>query len=119
MLQKHLVLNGVFSILSGLSLVFLSNYFEQLIGFDNSWILPLIGFNLIGFGAFVLYASKALLQKRLIINLISTMDGLWVVGSIILLVIDPFGFSLEGKILIAVVALWIAYLGIQHYRHNK
>ncbi|MCO4806903.1 MAG: hypothetical protein KC456_09955 [Flavobacteriales bacterium] len=119
MLRKHLVLNGVFSILSGLAMVFLSNYFMQLIGFENDWILPLIGFNLIGFGAFVLYASRALLKKHQIINLISALDGMWVVGSFILLILDPFGFPTEGRVLIALAAAWIAYLGIQQYRHNK
>jgi len=119
MLRKHLVLNGVFSILSGLAMVFLSNYFMQLIGFENDWILPLIGFNLIGFGAFVLYASRALLKKHQIINLISALDGMWVVGSFILLILAPFGFPTEGRVLIALAAAWIAYLGIQQYRHNK
>jgi hypothetical protein len=110
-LKKHLKMNSVFSAIFGMIMLVFSNKLNTIFGIYNSYIFPIIGLNLILFSAFVWFVSLKQLTNKLLIKLISGLDALWVIGSIIIILFNPFELSKMGHIIIGIIANWIAFLG--------
>ena len=77
---------------------------------ENQYVIPLIGLNLIIFSFFVWYVSLKQLSNKTFTNIISGLDFLWVLGSLIIVSFDLFELSPNGKLIIGLVAIWIAFL---------
>lgn len=113
------MLNSAFSALSGLLLTFASNMFNSLMGISNTLILPIIGINLLVFSLMVYYVAVKQLKNKSLVNLITTLDLLWVIGSLALIVFQWFDLSTTGYIVIGCVSIWIAYLAFMQFKYNK
>ena len=85
-LKKYLTINSAFSALSGLTMLIISSKLNDLFNIDNAYVFPIIGANLLVFSAFVLFVAKKQLANKTLVNIITTLDFLWVLGSIVLLV---------------------------------
>lgn len=118
-LKKYLTFNAIFSFLSGFIMIFYSDFLQSLFGFDNPYVFPIIGGNLLFFAAVVYVVSVRYLDNKLFINIISSLDGLWVIGSIVISGFQLFGLTSNGYLIISLVAMWIGYLGYQQYSYNK
>ncbi len=118
-LKTYLTINALFSALTGLFMVLFSNQLQSFLGFTNTMILPVIGVLLVGFGLFVYSVANKHLENKKLVNLISIMDAFWVLGSSMILVLGLFDLTIQGYKAIGIVAVWIAYLGYNQYRHNK
>ena len=115
-LKFYLIVNAGFSGLSGLVLLLFSPGLQRFLGFSNDVILPGIGINLILFGIFVYMVVRKHLHNRVLVNLISTLDILWVLGSIWIVSTRKYGLSPEGYALISAVAVWVGFLAYSQLR---
>lgn len=118
-LKKHLTYNAIFSLFSGFIMIFYSNFLQSLFGFENPYVFPMIGGNLLFFSAVVFFVSVRYLDNKLFVNIISALDGLWVIGSIIISGFQLFGLTSNGYLIISIIAMWIGYLGYQQYSYNQ
>lgn len=118
-LKKYLTINSGFSLTTGLGMLFFSNALNAFFNIENAYVFPVIGLNLIGFAIFVGYVSSKQLTNKMLVNLISGLDGLWVLGSFIIILFGLFDLSQNGNILIGIVAVWIGFLGYKQFVNNK
>jgi len=118
-LKRYLTINSVFSAVCGIAMVILFVELNTFFHIVNQYVFPVIGLNLIIFSIFVGYVSRKQLTNKTLVNLISGLDALWVLGSLIIVLFGLFGLSRNGNILIIFVAVWIAFLGYNQFRFNK
>ncbi|MBO6515791.1 MAG: hypothetical protein JJ975_04490 [Bacteroidia bacterium] len=118
-LKKYLVVNAAFSGISGLTMLLLSQPMQRFFGFQNDAVFPAIGINLVLFAILVFSIANKQLKNKTLVNLISVMDFLWVIGSIVIIAKGMFDLSTNGYLVIGVVAVWIAYLGVNQVRLNR
>jgi len=108
--QKSLLINALFSGFSGITLVTLSKHIARLFNISNSSVFCIIGITLIFFSMAIIYEIKR--QNLVGILSIIIQDYIWVLGSIILLIIQPFEISKDGNSIIGVVALVVLFMAI-------
>lgn len=109
-LQNSLFINAIFSGLSGIVLVVFNKIIASLFGASNTAVFWIIGLALIFFAATIIYEIKR--QNPIGVLLIIIQDFLWVIGSIVLLIFQPFEISITGNAIIAVVALVVLFMGM-------
>jgi len=107
-LKTTLLINGVSSAVTGLLLVLLAGPIATLFGVAATDPFIGVGLFLLVFGVFVLITSLRLPINPRAVRLISTLDMLWVVASIVAVVGLAATISLFGLIAIAAVAVWVA-----------
>lgn len=118
-LKKYLTINSIFSATCGLAMVLFPDVLNRFFDIQNEFAFPIIGINLIVFSIFVWFVSHKHLGNKTLTNLITGLDALWVIGSLIILLFGLFDLSEKGNILIAIVAAWIAFLGYNQFKNNK
>lgn len=113
-LKTYLRINSIFSLVSG---ILMAQFSDQLLYFfdieidRNKYIFDILGAGLIIFSIFVWYVSSKQLNHKPLIRIISLLDMLWVTCSLIIVIFQLFNLSVNGYLLISIVALWIAFLG--------
>lgn len=118
-LKKYLNINGSFSALSGISMILCTCQLNDLFGFDHPYIFPIIGINLLIFAGFVFVTSLKFISNKKLVQAITVMDVLWVLGSLAILIFDLFSLTIIGRLLIGLVAVWIAFLAFKQIKHSK
>ena len=113
------MLNSAFSALSGLLLTFSAKTFNALLGISNTIVLPIIGINLLIFSLVVYYVAVKQLKTSSLVNLITGLDVLWVVGSAFLIFLQLFSLTTIGYVIIGAVAIWIGYLAFMQFKYNE
>lgn len=116
-LQKALTANAIFSTLCAFILLIFTTWISDLFEIENQWSFLIIAFGLLIFVATIIIEIKQ--QREKAVYTIIIQDLLWVIGSIILLIIQPFGISEMGNIIIAVVAFVVLVFAILQYRGVK
>ncbi len=109
-LQKYLTANALFSTLNGILSLVYQEKIEQIFKVEPSNFFFILGLLLLFFSLTIIIEIKK--QRALPILWIIIQDILWVIGSIVLLVWNPFDISTEGNIIIALVALVVFLLGL-------
>lgn len=118
-LKNTLKANALFSLISGLILILFSEEIAILMNLTSNLPLTIIGLGLILFVLFILFVSyKKVLNYKLVKGII-LQDLLWVFGSIVLLLLMPFGISLLGNILISVIAFIVSCFAFLQYKYSK
>jgi hypothetical protein len=116
-LQRALVTNAIFSTTAALIMLIFSTAITNLFGLEERLPFLVIGAGLLFFAGTILFEVKR--QRTKAVYWIIIQDVLWVLGSVVLLLLQPFGISMMGNVLIATVALIVLifaiwqYLGIQ------
>ena len=118
-LKQYLKINSFFSLLSGGIMILFVEELITFFGIYNAYIFPIIGLNLLVFSLFVWYIAHKHINSKSLINLISILDALWVIGSLIIVLFGLFELTTRGNILISAVAIWIAFLGYKQYKFNS
>ncbi len=118
-LKLWLSLNAGFSGTSGLLLMFGNEYLQQLMGFQNGFLLPMIGIGLLIFCIYLIFVIIRKADDYPTVLSVSLADAGWVLGSLIIVVFQLFGLSNAGYLIIAVVAIVVAIFAVQQYRHNQ
>lgn len=109
-LQKALTTNTLFSGFSGIILILCNHQIADLFGITNTIVFLIIGFILIYFSLTIWYEIKK--QRKLAVLWIIIQDYAWVLGSIILLIFNPFHVTQTGNIIIGIIAFIVLLLGI-------
>jgi ribosome-associated toxin RatA of RatAB toxin-antitoxin module len=109
-MKRALTINATFSGLSGILLIIFRQHWMTLFEVDYTTPFLVVGSLLIFFSFTILYEIKR--QNAFAILWIITQDVLWVIGSIWLLIFNPFDFSRGGNYMIAVVMLIVLFMAL-------
>lgn len=118
-LKKYLRINSAFSLVNGLTMLLFTEQLNVFFNIENPYVFLVIGGNLIIFSIFVWYVSKRQLRNKIMVNVITILDVLWVVSSATIILFGLFDLSKNGNIVIGLVAVWIGFLGFKQYQNNK
>ena len=123
LLKKALTGNAVFSVLSGVAILFANRWLVEFLGLPASVSLAILGVSLIVY-AVILWLSARRPKIRITDAWVAIiMDAVWVVGSYVLIFVVPF--SVGGKWVVALVAelvlafAIVQWLGIRKIRKNQ
>lgn len=123
LLKKALTGNALFSVVSGVAILFANRWLVKFLGLPEKVSLTILGISLIGYAALLGFNAR---RPRIKISdawVAVIMDVLWVVGSYGLIFAVPF--SVSGKWVVAIVAeLVLAFavlqwLGIRRIRKSE
>ncbi|SNR14969.1 hypothetical protein [Tenacibaculum jejuense] len=109
-LQKSLLTNAVFSGVSGFILILFYNSTSKVFQLNNNNVFWIIGLILLYFMVTIFYEIKK--QRKIAVLWIIIQDFLWVIGSSVLLIFNPFQISNAGLTIIGVIALIVLFMGI-------
>lgn len=115
-LKNVLMINAVSSGATGLLLVFFPGFFASLFGVQGSAAFVGTGIFLILFAILVFSEARRETVSDKSVRFISTLDVLWVVGSLVIIVFGLFGLSLVGYLMIGAVAAWVALMAMLQLR---
>ena len=110
-LQKALITNTVFSSISGVVMIIFNKQLADLFGTNNSTVFWVVGLLLIYFAMTIAYEINK--QRKLAVLWIIIQDFLWVIGSLILLLLNPYQITLVGNMIVGIVALIVLFMGIK------
>lgn len=109
-LQRYLSVNAIFSLLTGVMVLSFQEKAEQIFNLPPSNFFFILGILLIFFVLTIVL--EIVKQRTLPVLWIIVQDMLWVLGSVVLLVFNPFDVSVEGNIIIALVAIVVFLIGM-------
>lgn len=109
-LKKALMINMIFSSISGGILIVLHAQIARLFGVQNATPFWIIGIALLYFAGTIWYETKKLRRKA--IMWICIQDFLWVIGSLYLILWNPFQITSIGNYTIGAVAIIVLSMGI-------
>lgn len=118
-LKNVLLINGVSSGATGLIFLVFGKFAATLFGASQPAPFWAVGVFLIAFAALVIAEGVQATPRPGRVMLITTLDTLWVVGSLIIVVLQLFDLSLMGYVLISGVALWVATMAVLQARGLK
>ena len=113
-LQKALIINALFSITSGIIMIAFNQQIAKLFGTSNNTVFWIVGLILIYFALTIWYEIKK--QRKRSVIWIVIQDFLWVIGSLALLLFNPFQITLTGNSIIGGIALIVLFMGINQTR---
>ncbi len=122
LLQKALTGNAVFSVVSGVAIVFANRWLVKFLGLPDKVSLTILGVSLIAYAAILWFNLRRPKLKITDAWVAVIMDAVWVVGSYIMILVIPF--SVGGKWAIAPVAevvlvfAILQWLGIRRVRKS-
>ena len=123
LLKKALTGNAVFSILSGVVILFANRWLVKFLGLPDKVNLAILGISLIVYAGILSLSARGPRIRVTDAWVAVIMDALWVAGSYALLFVVPF--SVAGKWTVALVAeLVLAFailqwLGIRRVRKGE
>jgi hypothetical protein len=109
-LQKALKINALFSSISGIILILLNKHIAKLYGTSNNTVFWIVGLILVYFAITIWYEIAK--QRKLAVIWIIIQDYTWVLGSIFLILFNPFQFTLFGIIATGIIAFIVFLMGI-------
>lgn len=108
--------NAIFSISSAITLLLSSRPIAKIMNLAAPKSLVYIGIGLFIFAITLFHNAFRKELKSTQIRFIIIQDWLWVIGSLILLIWNPFGISMIGNYIIAGVALIVTIFAILQHR---
>lgn len=115
-IRTALLANALFSAVSGIILLLAAPFLAAQFGLASPLSLRIIGAGLLIFVLSLLHAaSRPLVSRRQVLSII-IQDALWVLASLIILIIRPFGLSSVGLWAVALVAMIVAGLAFWQSR---
>jgi ribosome-associated toxin RatA of RatAB toxin-antitoxin module len=109
-LQKALLANGIFSLVSGITLIVFFSLISQWFEVPDNSVFWITGSVLIGFAITVLVEVKK--QRPVSVLIIIMQDLIWVIVSFVILIAKPFTISALGNQTILIVALIVFFFAI-------
>jgi hypothetical protein len=117
LLKNTLVLNAANSLVSGGILLAFPKAVGIFIGFESTYPLQVLGVLLVIFSLFVAFASRSL--NTFLVKSIVFQDITWVIGSLIVLVFNPWNFSDKGLLLVAMMMVIVGLFAVFQWRALK
>jgi hypothetical protein len=122
LLKKALIGNAVFSVVSGLAILFANRWLVKFLGLPDKVSLAVLGVSLIVYAAILWLDARRPAIKTTDGWIAVIMDAVWVMGSYVLIFVVPF--SVRGKWVVALVAelvlafAIVQWLGIRKIRKS-
>ncbi len=122
LLKKALTGNAVFSVVSGVAILFANRWLAKFLGLPDKANLAILGLSLIVYAAILWFNARRPKIKISDAWIAVIMDAVWVVGSYTLILMVPF--SVSGKWVVALVAevvlafAVLQWLGIRRARKS-
>ena len=122
LLKKALTGNAVFSVVSGLAILFANRWLVKFLGLPDQVSLAILGVSLIVYAAILWLNARRPTIKITDAWIAIIMDAVWVMGSYVLIFVVPF--SVGGKWVVALVAelvlafAIVQWLGIRKIRNT-
>ena len=122
LLKKALTGNAVFSVVSGLAILFANRWLVKFLGLPDKVSLAILGVSLIVYAAILWLNARRPTIKITDAWIAVIMDAVWVMGSYVLIFVVPF--SVGGKRVVALVAelvlafAIVQWLGIRKIRKS-
>jgi hypothetical protein len=123
LLKKALAGNAVFSVVSGVAILFANRWLVKFLGLPDKASLVIVGVSLIVYAA-ILWANARRSKVKITDAWMAViMDAVWVVGSYTLILAVPF--SVGGKWVVGLVAevvlafAIVQWLGIRRVRKSE
>lgn len=107
--------NGIFSALSGVVLVVASRPLAEWLGVSSAAALLALGIILLLYAVDLFWITTWENLSLPFAWFAIIMDALWVLGSVILLVMDPLGLTVAGKWTIGLIAELVALFAIAQW----
>jgi hypothetical protein len=114
-LQRSILANAAFSGVSGLILVLAANPISQLLGLGNALILLITGLVLLAYMPMLVWLSN---QNPVPVHFaweVIALDGLWVIGSLVLIFSDLVPLTSAGKWAVAITADIVLVFALLQY----
>jgi len=111
-LRNVLKTNAGFSLMSGLAMTLMSDRVAEWLGITPHLAVPIVGVGLILFAASVYYTATREPVPAGQVKFIIIQDWLWVAGSALVILLNPFGFSSAGVWITGIVALAVLMFAI-------
>ncbi|MGJ3236023.1 hypothetical protein [Marivirga sp.] len=112
-LQKALLSNGIFSGASGIFSAILPSMISEFLGIEETMPFIIIGSALMGFSIFLFLEIRK--QRKLVVKAIIILDLIWVLGTIFILLFNPFGFSIQSLWILAFVGLIVLFFAVMQF----
>jgi len=122
LLKKALTGNAVFSVVSGLAILFANRWLVKFLGLPDKVSLAILGVSLLVYAAILWLNARRPTIKITDAWIAVIMDAVWVMGSYVLIFVVPF--SVGGKWVVALVAelvlafAIVQWLGIRKIRKS-
>jgi hypothetical protein len=123
LLKKALTGNAIFSVLSGLVILFANRWLVKFLGLPENASLAILGVSLIVYSVLLWMSAHRPKIRTTDAWVAVIMDAVWVVGSYVLIFVVPF--SAGGKWVVGLVAELVLifaiaqWLGIRKIRKNR
>ena len=113
LLKKALAGNAVFSVVSGVAILFANRWLVKFLGLPEDVSLAILGVGLIVYAAILWFNARRPKIKITGAWIAVVMDAVWVIGSYVLIFVVPF--SIGGKWVVAalVAELVLAFAVVQ------
>ncbi|MGH1366762.1 MAG: hypothetical protein ACRBF0_24600 [Calditrichia bacterium] len=111
-LRNVLKTNAGFSLMSGLAMTFMAEQVAGWLGIAPHIAVPIVGIGLILFAASVYFTATRDPLPAGQVKFIIIQDWLWVAGSALVILLNPFGFSSAGLWITGIVALIVMMFAI-------
>ena len=118
-LRLVLLINAVFSMFSGLTLLVAYGAIATMMGIVNGKVLMGVGIGLIVFGITVLIAAKRKSISGKQVRSIIVQDWAWVTGSVAVIAVQAWELSNMGYWLIGIIAMVVADFAIFQMRYLR
>ncbi|MDF4203272.1 hypothetical protein PXD56_09920 [Maribacter sp. SA7] len=109
-LQNSLKINAIFSSISGAIMILSHKSLAKLFGTDNNTVFWVTGVILIYFSLTIWYEIGK--QRKLAVIWIIVQDYTWVLGSLVLILLNPFAITPIGNWIIGAIALIVLFMGV-------
>lgn len=106
-LKIGLIGNAVFSACTGASLILFGKTIADLIGVGGLVDLKILGFLLLFFAGHLTYAVRRKWIRVGEVYYLSALDGMWVLGSVVLLALGIAPFTPVGVVIVSAVAAMV------------
>jgi 4-hydroxybenzoate polyprenyltransferase len=118
-LKNVLLINGASSGATGLILIAFGRFVAAIFGVSQPQPFWAVGIFLIAFAALVIAEGLQPSPRQNRVILITTLDTLWVIGSVAIAALQMFNLSAMGYVLVSGVALWVAAMAVLQARGLK
>lgn len=110
-LRNILYGNTSFSLISSLACIFMAKSIANTMGIQSSQEILFIGIGVLLFAGYVLFVAKQNPLKKGLVKSVIAMDFFWVLGSLLIIALNPFALSNAGILIITIVALFVLIFG--------
>ncbi len=113
--QRPLQADGIFCAVAGLVFTLDAEPIRTFLGVEQAAPILILGLILLAYGiGLYFFATNRPIHRNIAIG-VMTLNALWVIGSILLLIVDPFHFTNEGRWAILILSDVVAVIGIWEY----